>query len=71
MDTTIETLGTPRIDSPLKSLKFMGESERVLYDISVESVCRDLSAGKEPESFMRAGPRSKIFFDCSKFVPRA
>ncbi|MDQ1238292.1 MAG: 6-phosphofructokinase 1 [Thermodesulfobacteriota bacterium] len=66
MDTTIESLGTPRIDSPLKSLKFVEESERVLYDISVESACRDLSSGKEPESFMRAGPRSKIFFDCSK-----
>lgn len=66
MDTTIESLGTARIDSPLKSVKFVDDSERVLYDISAQTVCRDLAAGREPVSFLRAGPRSKIFFDCSK-----
>ncbi len=66
MDTHIESLGEPRIDSPLKSVKFVDDSERVLFDISAEKVCEEVSTGKEPVAFMRAGPRSKIFFDCSK-----
>ncbi|MGC8906014.1 MAG: ATP-dependent 6-phosphofructokinase [Desulfomonilaceae bacterium] len=66
MDTQIESLGEPRIDSPLKSVKFVDDSERILFDISAEKVCEEVSAGKEPVAFMRAGPRAKIFFDCSK-----
>lgn len=66
MDTRIESLGEPRIDSPLKSVKFVDDTEKVLFNISAENVCREVSEGREPVAFMRAGPRSKIFFDCSK-----
>jgi 6-phosphofructokinase 1 len=66
MDTHIESLGEPRIDSPLKTVKFVDDSERILFDISAEKVCQEVSTGKEPVAFMRAGPRAKIFFDYSK-----
>ncbi len=66
MDTHIESLGVPRIDSPLKSVRFVDDSEKILFDISAEKICKEVSEGKEPVAFMRAGPRSKIFFDCSK-----
>lgn len=66
MDTHVESLGEPRIDSPLKSVKFVDDNERVLFDISAEKVCREVSEAKKPVAFIRAGPRSKIFFDSSK-----
>ncbi|MFC1834971.1 ATP-dependent 6-phosphofructokinase [Thermodesulfobacteriota bacterium] len=66
MDTTIDSLGTPTIDSPLKREVFIDDSERVLLDASVEEARRAFQESREPASFTVAGPRSKIFFDPSK-----
>ncbi len=66
MDTTIEHLGEPRIESPLKHVQFVDDSERVLYKMFAEEIERDILAGNHPVAFMRAGPRRKIFFDSSK-----
>ncbi|MEW6110959.1 MAG: ATP-dependent 6-phosphofructokinase [Thermodesulfobacteriota bacterium] len=66
MDTAIETLGEPKIDSPLDSAYSVDESERVLYRASAEEICREVSEGREPVSFVKAGPRRKIYFDPSK-----
>jgi 6-phosphofructokinase 1 len=66
VDTTIESLGEPRIGSPLRSGQFVENNERVLFDISAERVARDFRNGIEPLSFAKAGPRRKVFFDASK-----
>lgn len=66
MDTTIESLGEPRIDSPLKRVEWVDDNEQVLFDISPHKVIRDVREGRTPVSFMKAGPRQKIFFDPSK-----
>ncbi len=66
MDTTIESLGEPRIDSPLKRVEWVDDDEQVLFDISPHKVIRDVREGRTPVSFMKAGPRQKIFFDPSK-----
>ena len=66
MDTNLESLGEPRIDSPLKSVQFVEDSSRVLMDISVESLQRQMSEGIIPVSFVRAGPRKNIYFDPKK-----
>jgi 6-phosphofructokinase 1 len=66
MDTTIESLGEPRIDSPLKRVEWVDDDEQVLFDISPQKVIRDVREGRTPVSFMKAGPRQKIFFDPSK-----
>ena len=66
MDTTIESLGEPRIDSPLKRVAWVDDNEQVLYDLSPQKVVRDVREGRNPVSFMKAGPRQKIFFDPSK-----
>jgi 6-phosphofructokinase 1 len=66
MDTTIESLGEPRIDSPLKRVEWVDDNEQVLFDISPHKVIRDVKEGRTPVSFMKAGPRQKIFFDPSK-----
>jgi 6-phosphofructokinase 1 len=66
MDTTIETLGETRIDSPLKRVEWVEDNERVLFDLSPHKVMLDAKEGRNPVSFMKAGPRKKIFFDPSK-----
>lgn len=66
MDTTIESLGEPRIDSPLKRVEWVDENEHVLFDLSPRKVAQVIREGREPVSFQKAGPRQKIFFDPSK-----
>lgn len=66
MDTRIESLGEPKIDSPLRSGQFVVNNDRVLFDISAEKVAQDIRNGVEPVSFLKAGPRQKVFFDASK-----
>ena len=73
-DLEVPTLGTPRIDSPLgelldqrqKSIHYVDESDRVLFDDTLSAaVARDRPAAELPV-FEPAGPRRKIFFDPSK-----
>ena len=73
LDTTIDALGEPRIDSPiLRELLgadesiFKDESEKVLVDIEPERIMEMIKAGKTPPAFEQAGPRRKIYFDPSK-----
>ena len=66
MDTTVETLGEPTIENPLKAERYFKDSERVLYDRFQEEIDRHIKVGAEPPSFVRAGPRERIYFDPSK-----
>jgi 6-phosphofructokinase 1 len=73
-DLVVNTLGTPRIDSPLGGLlvgreqseHYVEESDRVLFDDTLSAAMgRGCSPGELP-GFEPAGPRRKIFFDPSK-----
>ena len=73
IDTEIETLGEPKILSPLgggeKSLTsqyFIPDNTRILIDIESDKLIKMVKEGEIPPSFEKAGPRSKIFFDPSK-----
>ncbi len=73
LDTTIDALGEPKIDSPiLRELLgadesiFKDENEKVLVDIEPDRIMEMIRAGKTPPSFEQAGPRRKIYFDPSK-----
>ena len=44
MDTTIEQLGEPRIESPLRHVQFVDDDKRVLYSCSAEDVEQDICA---------------------------
>ncbi|MDQ7784233.1 MAG: ATP-dependent 6-phosphofructokinase [Desulfomonilaceae bacterium] len=66
MDTTIEFLGEPKIDSPLRMGQFVENDERILFNVCAAGVARDFANGTEPVSFLKAGPRRKVFFDTSK-----
>ena len=67
IDTKILSLGSPGIDSPVKSTKiFIDDAEKVLIDTTLNSILNHAKKKKEPPSFERAGARKKIFFDPSK-----
>ncbi len=66
MNTTIESLGEPRIDSLLKRAEWVEDNEQVLFDLSPDGIVREIGEGRTPVSFMKAGARRKIFFDPSK-----
>lgn len=66
MDTTIESLGEARIDSPLRNLQFVTDDTRVLMNSSADQFEQHLRDGSVPVSFQKAGPSRKIYFDPSK-----
>jgi 6-phosphofructokinase 1 len=73
-DFLVKTTGNPNIKSPLQQAvrnysplyKFVDDSERILYDISLESFRQSLTSGQDPLSFEKAGPRENIFFEPAK-----
>jgi 6-phosphofructokinase 1 len=70
----IKKLGSCKIPSPLKLSKVAGDdifdyivdSDRVLYDQSLDSFKKHMDEGKEPLSFEKAGPREFLCFDPKK-----
>jgi 6-phosphofructokinase 1 len=50
--------------SPL--YKFIDDSERILYDISLENYTSCMTSGLQPLSIEKAGPRENIFFEPAK-----
>jgi len=66
MDTSVELLGEARIVSPMKGVTFVAPDEQVLFDVSAHRVKANLAEGREPAAFLKAGPRSTIYFDPSK-----
>lgn len=63
LDFGIERLGEPRFASPMKSVRFIEECEKVLYHGDVASLRAYLDQGMEPPAFEMAGPREGIYFD--------
>jgi 6-phosphofructokinase 1 len=66
VDTSIDFLGEPRIDSPLRTIEFLDPSQRVLVDLSPEAAEDTVREGAKHQAFVKAGPLRKIFFDPSK-----
>ncbi|WP_422350136.1 ATP-dependent 6-phosphofructokinase [Flagellimonas sp.] len=67
----IEHLGVPNYKSPLQLstvrgdhiFNFVSESDRLVFDISMDQYTHCLSTGEEPNCLEKAGPRQNIFFD--------
>ncbi|MGD9992273.1 MAG: ATP-dependent 6-phosphofructokinase [Salinivirgaceae bacterium] len=57
-------LQTPRGDTP--SYKFVSDTERILYDNTLDGFKAALEKGKEPISFEKAGPHGHLFFEPAK-----
>ncbi len=73
-DFLVRTLGEENVVSPLKSdqradspvYKFVDDSERILYDVSLDCFNRCIETGERPISFEKAGPKENIFFEPAK-----
>ena len=73
-DFNVKNLGKATIKSPLKQavrnyspiFKFVDDSERILYDVSLENFNKCMEIGESPVSFEKAGPRENIFFEPAK-----
>ena len=73
-DFLVSSLGKGSISSPLKTTqspdrpvyKFVDDSDRILYDVSVEEYLRIRESGETPVSFEKAGPKEDIFFEPAK-----
>ena len=69
IETAIEALGDPSVQSPLLKKNypcFVSDQDRVLVRVSHKSLKKIFKEGSEPLSFELAGPRQKIYFDPTK-----
>ncbi len=55
---------TQRADSPV--YKFVDDSERIIYDVSLDNFNKCRETGELPISFEKAGPRDSIYFEPAK-----
>jgi 6-phosphofructokinase 1 len=73
-DFLVSSLGKGGVVSPLKRTQrednpvyqFVDESERILYDVSLENFKKCKETGELPISFEKAGPRENIYFEPAK-----
>jgi len=73
-DFIVPTLGKGGVVSPLKHspqaaspvYKFVTDSDRIVYDGSLENFNRCMASGEIPVSFEKAGPRENIYFEPAK-----
>jgi len=66
MNFDVESLGEPKIDSPMKNVQFLSKETKVLFEPKLEEIKKKFEAGIEPAAFTIAGPREKIYFDPTK-----
>lgn len=62
-ETTIDSLGTRTISSPVRHLRFVDDGSRVVYDTAAERVAKRLEETGQLVTFEEAGPREHLFFD--------
>jgi 6-phosphofructokinase 1 len=70
-DLKVDSLGEPRMPSPLRlgsmsgddEADFIHENRTILYDTDKERLLTAVRAGKDVPAFEMAGPRHRIFFD--------
>ena len=73
-DFLVKSLGNGGVGSPLKHnqradspvYKFVDDSERIIYDVSLENFNKCKESGVRPVTFEKAGPRENLFFEPAK-----
>lgn len=77
LDTSIPSLGDPKVDSPIRRYRMIAQDGREIQKSFVQDTDRvlvydtqeyldSLGPGEAPLFFEQAGPRAKIYFDPSK-----
>jgi len=73
-DFYVTSLGKESVETPLKHnrredspiYKFVKDSERIIYDTSLDHYLKCMKNGETPISFEKAGPREMLFFEPAK-----
>jgi 6-phosphofructokinase 1 len=73
-DFLVSSLGKSGVVSPLKHThraenpiyRFVDDSERILFDVSLDNFNKCTGSGEQPVSFEKAGPKENIFFEPAK-----
>jgi 6-phosphofructokinase 1 len=63
LDFGIMRLGDPHQPSPMRSVQFVADGEKVLYHGDLAEIRTYLDRGEEPPCFEKAGPREQLFFN--------
>ncbi len=73
IDGTIQTLGEPKIPSPIRlgekivnQRNFVSDDDKVVVNVKKKDLLKMMEAGNDIPSLEIAGPRKKIYFDPSK-----
>ena len=73
IDTTIPTLGLPKVPSPIKRgekgelrRSFVNDTDKVVMDVDLNHINEMIQKGQSLPAFELAGPREKLYFDPSK-----
>jgi 6-phosphofructokinase 1 len=66
LDLSVKNLGKCGVDSPMRGITFIDDSERILYGADPREIKEYLAEEAEPPSFEAAGPRKRIYFDPRK-----
>ena len=72
IDTTIQTLGSLKIPSPIQreentlSRSFVDDTDKVVLDVKLKNLIQTVEKGENFNAFELAGPRKTIYFDPSK-----
>lgn len=62
----MESLGECKIKNPLRQVDWVEDNDRILFNLSAGLVEECVKKGQSPISFLKAGPKRKIYFDISK-----
>jgi 6-phosphofructokinase 1 len=69
MSFDIKSLGKPIYLSPIQSVNFVKDNDRIIYNTNYEELLNQLSKDKNSIiTFEKAGPRERIYFEPSKSV---
>ena len=63
LDFGIRRVGTPTLDSKLKDVIFVDDTERILYCADPQENARLHKTGHQIPSFLAAGPRRQLYYD--------
>lgn len=62
-DFTIESLGEPTIESPVKGRRYISDDDQISFAMKVHEIKELIKGKKKIPAFQKSGPREKIYHD--------
>ena len=68
LDFAVARLGEGSVPSPMANVRFVEDSDRILYQVTLEELRPWLAREVEPPAMEMAGPRRTLYFDPSRLA---